>query len=211
MTAVGDAPLVEYWVAGRPIPGEAESGDAYLVAPFPGGALAAVVDGLGHGPRAHDAAVLAIDTLAQQPGDPLPVLMQRCHHALKTSRGAVMTLASFNAAHCTMSWLAVGNVDAFLLRAAAPGAKPAAIVPRGGIVGDRLPPLNPVTLPVYPGDLLLLATDGIATAFIREIGALLQPRQLVNHILTQHAKSTDDALIVGVQWINGNKAPAAVP
>jgi hypothetical protein len=33
-----------------------------------------------------------------------------------------------------------------------------------------------------------------------------QPRQLINHIFAQHAKNTDDALILGVQWINGSRA-----
>lgn len=205
MNAPETEPLVRYWVAERPIPGQRESGDQYLVAQFPGGVLAAAVDGLGHGPEASEVAKLAIATLAAQPDDPVPVLMQRCHEELKRTRGAVMTLASFQASSNTLTWLGVGNVDAILRRGNAPQSKPIAILPRGGIVGDRLPPLNPATLPVVRGDLLLLVTDGIASLFTREIDRMEQPRQLINHIFAQHAKSTDDALILGVQWINGNR------
>lgn len=205
MTAPGSAPLVDYWVAQRPILGEHESGDQYLVAHFPGGALAAVVDGLGHGEQASIAAKLAIATLAAQPDDPVPVLMQRCHEALRKTRGAVITLASFHGATRTMTWLAVGNVEAILRRDRVLRSKPIAILPRNGIVGDRLPPLNPATLPLARGDLLLLATDGIASVFVREVDRMEQPRQLVNHIFAQHAKNTDDALILGVEWINGNR------
>lgn len=206
MTAPVPAPLVNYWVAERPIPGQNESGDQYLVAQHPGGVLVAVVDGLGHGTQACIAAKVAVATLAAQPGDPVQVLMQRCHDALKKTRGAVVTLASFDAGTNALTWLAVGNVEAVLRRNSLPRSKPIAILPRGGIVGDRLPPLNPATLSVFPGDLLLMATDGIASMFVREIDRMEQPRQLVNHIFTQHAKNTDDALILGVQWINGSRA-----
>jgi len=206
MLAPVNEPLVDHWVAERPIPGERESGDQYLVAHHPAGVLVAVVDGLGHGEPASFAAKMAIDTLAVQPDDPVPVLMQRCHEALKKTRGAVVTLASLRADTSTLTWLAVGNVDAVLRRSSAPRGKPIAILPRGGIVGDRLPPLNPATLPIAKGDLLVLATDGIGSVFTRELVSMEQPRQLINHIFAQHAKSTDDALILGVQWKIGNKA-----
>jgi len=200
------APLVDYWVAQRPIPGQIESGDQFLVAEHPCGVLVAVVDGLGHGEQASVAAKQAVSSLAAQPDDPVQVLMLRCHEALKKTRGAVVTLASFEASNNCLTWLAVGNVEAVLRRNSPAGSKPIAILPRGGIVGDRLPPLNPASLPVSKGDLLLLATDGIASSFTREIGRMEQPRQLLNHIFTQHAKNTDDALILGVQWINGSRA-----
>lgn len=205
MTAPGSEPLVNYWVAERPIPGQNESGDQYLVAHYPGGVLVAVIDGLGHGEQASIAARQAVATLAAQPDDPVQVLMQRCHDALKKTRGAVVTLASFEASTNSMTWLAVGNVEAVLRRESHPRSKPVAIMPRGGIVGDRLPPLNPATLAISHGDLLLLATDGIASNFMREVDCMEQPRQLINHIFAQHAKNTDDALILGVQWINGSR------
>lgn len=206
MNAPGNVPLVNYWIAERPLPGYLDSGDKYLVAPFPGGVLAAVADGLGHGEEASAASSTAIATLAAHPGAPVAALMQRCHEALRPTRGAVITLASFHACSSTMTWLAVGNVEAVLRRGSSPHAKPVAILPRGGIIGDRLPPLNPATLAVAPGDLLLLATDGIDSMFVRDVCCMEQPRQLVNHIFARHAKSTDDALILGVEWTNGSKA-----
>ena len=206
MTTPETEPLVNYWVAERPIPGQSESGDQYLVAQYSSGVLVAVVDGLGHGEQACIAAKLAIATLAAQPDNPVQVLMQRCHKALRKTRGAVITLVSLDASSSSLTWLAVGNVEAVLRRNAMPRDKPVTILPRGGIVGDRLPPLNPATHTISHGDLLLLATDGIASIFLQEVDRMEQPRQLVNHIFAQHAKHTDDALILGVQWINGSRA-----
>jgi len=203
MMRSGTTPLLHYWVAGRPIPGERECGDQYLVADFAGGALAAVIDGLGHGDAAADAAKRAVAVLAEHASAPVAVLMQRCHEQLRRMRGAVMTLASFNAADSTITWLGVGNVECMLLRAGASQAKPATLMLRGGIVGDRLPPLLPATVPVQPGDLLLLATDGIASAFLRDLRYPDDPQRLVSHLFSHYARSTDDALILGVQWISG--------
>ena len=45
--------LIEWASAGMPLSGNHnESGDLHLIARFPDGALAAVMDGLGHGPEA---------------------------------------------------------------------------------------------------------------------------------------------------------------
>jgi len=208
MIRSGTTPLLQYWVTGRPYPGECECGDQYLVAGFAGGALAAVIDGLGHGERAAEAAKHAVGILAEHASEPVVTLMQRCHEKLRRMRGVVMTLASFSETDSTMTWLGVGNVECMLLRAGAQSTKPASPLLRGGIVGDRLPPLLPATVPVQQGDLLLLATDGIASAFIRDLRYPEEPQGLINHLFSQYARNTDDALILGVQWTNGATRPA---
>lgn len=208
MIRSGTTPLLQYWVAGRPFPGERECGDQYLVAGFAGGALVAVLDGLGHGERAAEAARHAVEILDAHASEPVVVLMQLCHDKLRRMRGVVMTLASFSEADSSITWLGVGNVECMLLRSGARNTKPASPLLRGGIVGDRLPPLLPATVPVQPGDLLLLATDGIASAFIRDLRYPDEPQRLVNHLFSQYARNTDDALILGVQWKNGATHPA---
>lgn len=210
MISSGSTPLLQYWVAARPLPGQAASGDQYLVAAFTGGVLVAVVDGLGHGDPAHEAAILAVETLRAHAHEPPATLMRRCHEALKRTRGAVMTVASFCAADSVMTWLAIGNVEGMLIRAGGEGdahEKPFAILPRGGIVGGHLPVLNPASVAVRPGDLLLLATDGICSAFYREARHAEQPGQLVQQLFFRHARDTDDALLLGAQWTNGNTIP----
>lgn len=207
MMRSGTTPLLQYWVTARPIPGERESGDQYLVASFPGGALAAVIDGLGHGEQAAAAAKLAVAILSEHAGEPVVALVQHCHEKLRRMRGVVMTIASFNAADNTITWLGVGNVECMLLQGGAGHAKPASLLLRGGIVGDRLPPLHPATVPVRPGDLLVFATDGIASAFLRDLRYPEDPQRLVNQLFSQYARNTDDALILGVQWTNGATVP----
>jgi serine phosphatase RsbU (regulator of sigma subunit) len=205
MTASGTTPYLHYWVAVRPLIGQSQSGDQYVVACFDGGVLIAVVDGLGHGDDAAHAAKTAVATLAAHAHDPVTVLLQRCHEDLRKTRGAVMSIASYRAADKTLTWAGVGNVEGLLVRAAAQSRdKPHFLLSRGGIVGDRLPSLSPTTLHVHDGDLLLFATDGIGSSFSRDLRPTEQAPALITHIFTQYAKTTDDALILGARWKGGS-------
>lgn len=207
----GSTPLLDYWVATRPIPGQSESGDQFLVAPFPNGVLIAVIDGLGHGDQAAMAARMATAVLTAHAGEPVVKLVQRCHEALKRTRGAVMSIASCNATDNSITWLGIGNVEAMLVRANAPAnAKRPSLLLRGGIVGDRLPTLLPTTLPLHCGDLLFFATDGIQSAFMRNIHFTERPHELVHQIFMEHGRSTDDALLLGGRWTNGEMTRGAV-
>ncbi len=56
-------PAIEWCVASRAAPEEAESGDLHLVSQWEGGALLAVIDGLGHGSQARVATRQAAEVL----------------------------------------------------------------------------------------------------------------------------------------------------
>ena len=197
-----EKPLLEWSVATRTMSGEIECGDAHLVVELPGGALVAVVDGLGHGREAAVAAREAVATLTQHADEPVVPLLQRCHGQLRATRGVVMTLASFREADATMTWLGVGNVEGFLLRANA-AAIPAreSVLLRGGVVGYEIPPLRPATHRVAAGDTLVLATDGIRSAFAEGLDVAVPPREMAAGVLARHAKDTDDALVLVARWL----------
>lgn len=194
------AELIEWAVAARALPGERESGDLHVVEPFPGGILVAVIDALGHGEVAASAARLAGATLHAHASASLPTLVERCHQHLRPTRGVVMSVASFNARDATITWLGIGNVDGYLIRADMT-TKPTreAIVVRGGVVGYQLPTLRPSTITVWPGDTLVMATDGIASGFIEGQCAGL-PQQVANEILERYGKTTDDALVLVARY-----------
>lgn len=199
----GTTPLLQYWVAARAIPGEWESGDQYLVAPFSHGVLIAVVDGLGHGSKAAVAAKTAIATLAEHAGEPVVSLVQHCHTALRRTRGAVMSLATLNGLDNTMSWLGIGNVEGVLVSSRqGPAPRNVSLLLRGGIVGDRLPRLLPSTMQLTPGDLLFFGTDGIRSTFIQDIQYVEQPFGLMHQLFFRHGRNTDDALLLGAKWTN---------
>ena len=90
------AGVVDWSARNRPLPGETESGDAPVVVFFPGGALLGLIDGLGHGPEAATAARAAVARLEAAPDQPVLKLINLCHEALRSTRGAVTWIAGSN-------------------------------------------------------------------------------------------------------------------
>ena len=188
---------VEWGVASRPRQGNDESGDRALVEPVADGLLIAVVDGLGHGPDAAQAAVAAIDVMHGAAGSPLEAIVLECHRKLIGSRGAVMTLARFDTARMTITWLGVGNVEGRLVSFTAGGPpRTQSLVLRAGVVGSRLPALRPATVSLGLADTLILATDGIAPGFDAALASAGAPREIAQRILSDFGRATDDALVL---------------
>jgi phosphoserine phosphatase RsbX len=178
---------------------EAQSGDLHVVVPFPGGALVVLIDGLGHGPEAAMAASAAVPVLEAHASDPVVDLVQHCHGALRKTRGAVMSLASFRTADSSMTWLGVGNVDAVLVRGR--GERAEAIAVRGGVVGYQLPPVRATTVTVSPGDVLIMATDGIHSGFTGGLVIEDSPQDIAESILARFARRSDDAHVVVARYL----------
>jgi negative regulator of sigma-B (phosphoserine phosphatase) len=194
---------IEWGVASTPLKGNKESGDTYLVRHFAGGALTAVIDGLGHGSEAAEAARGAMATLEERPSESVIFLLQQCHQRLQGApRSVVMTLASFNFAENTLMCAGVGNVEGILMHAD-PRAilRQEAVVPHRGLVGGRLPPLRASSHPVRPGDTLILTTDGIRPGFDSEMRSDLAPQALADAILGQYNLGNDDALVLVVRYL----------
>jgi hypothetical protein len=196
--------ILDWAVASQATPGEVVSGDGHLVQEFPGGALAAAVDGVGHGVEAAAAAQVAVETLQAHAHQSVLPLVKRCHEALLKTRGVVMTLASFNAVDGTLTWVGVGNVEGVLLRAdpkASPAREHALLL--GGVVGLQLPVLRGFVIPVAAGDTLMFATDGIRSGFDEGLPPDLTPRQTADRIMGRNAKGTDDALVLVARYLGG--------
>jgi negative regulator of sigma-B (phosphoserine phosphatase) len=202
MNAAGPREVVEWGVAGRTLGGESESGDLHVVTAFDHGALAAVIDGLGHGPEAAEAARAAAASLKRRPDAPVLDLIQQCHRDVRHTRGVVMSVASFDADRDVIRCAGVGDVEGVLVRAASAAVEArASLLLRSGVVGYRLPPLREAAWPVARGDVLILATDGVRHDFAATIPAGREPQQIAEGIVADHGKSTDDALVLVVRYL----------
>ena len=192
---------LEVGIAGHPSAGQSQSGDRCVLCAFPGGVLVGVLDGLGHGAEAYEAARLASETLVEHAQESLVSLISRCHERLRSKRGVVMSLASFLEKQGLMSWAGVGNVDGLLLRSdrRAQRAREFLLV-RPGVVGVRLGFLKAPVLPVGPGDTLFFATDGIRSDFANCFSRTTPAQKIADQILLHHNKGTDDALVLVARY-----------
>lgn len=198
-------PGIEWAVAERPLLGQSVNGDHHLVRAVDGGMLLAVMDGLGHGEEAARASRLAAECLNDaQPAYGLDTLVRECHEALRGSRGVALTLALYHAGLAQLQWCSIGNVEGVLWhRPGQPDAERLCVPLRGGVVGYQLPSLHVSTVPVAPGDVCCLASDGIASAFVEKTPAFLEPRRLADYILERYGRTTDDALVLAVRFGEG--------
>ncbi len=196
--------LAEWGLAARAIAGETASGDGHVLVAFADGFLAAVVDGLGHGPQAATAASRAMASLRNHAGETVTELMHRCHEDLRHTRGAVLSLASFSTDRGVMTWLGVGNVEGVLFRVVPTDEGPReSLLLRGGVVGYRLPPLREAILPISVGDTLVLATDGISSRFCDRSPLGLHPQDYADEVMSRWGKDSDDALVLAVRYLGG--------
>jgi hypothetical protein len=195
------AQVIEWGVASLTMPGQSRSGDRHLVQPYTNGVLVAVVDGLGHGEQAASAADLAVTILSQHAHESVVALCKRCHDGLRETRGAVMSLASFNEQDGSLTWMGIGNVEGVVLGAeGSPHSRHEYLCLRSGVVGGTLPSLNASFMPMKEGDTLIFVTDGIRSGFAKGLSTGDPPQLMANRILAEYGKGSDDALVLVARY-----------
>jgi phosphoserine phosphatase RsbX len=199
----GVQPAIVHWgYAARALRRGAESGDLHVVLPRNNGALIAVIDGLGHGAEAATAARIAAAAIELCAEEPIADIVQQCHAVLQRTRGVVLSMVSLDGASDQMIWIGVGNVEAGLYRVnEATRPRRESLLLQGGVVGYLLPRLRPATLSIYPGDILVLATDGISDRFSTVSPYGREPQEVADDILARYGEETDDALVLVARYL----------
>ncbi len=193
---------IAWAAAASAAPGQDACGDVHVAAPFRGGFLCGVIDGLGHGRDAQLAAEAARATLVESPARSLESLIAGCHEALRRLRGAVLSLASFDFERAQLTWLGVGNVEGVVVRAS--GAPRERLLLRGGVVGHTLPPLRVASMPMAGGDTLVFASDGIDATFADVVHPRAAVSDIADRVLATHATGSDDAMVLAVRVVGAS-------
>jgi Stage II sporulation protein E (SpoIIE) len=186
----------------------AMNGDAFVIERFKGGALIAVVDGLGHGERAFRAAEVAVRCLRSRPEQALDVVFRGVAKACHSTDGVVMAAARFEFANgVAFEFASIGNIEARLFVAASiPDLAPRTetLMVRRGILGANA--VDPyVTRHSWPaGSALVLHSDGVVSrwgiAEFRDV-RYETASAMADAMLGRLAKEDDDATLVVVRDI----------
>ncbi len=142
-----------------PIKGEDVCGDGWGAKRTAASMLLMVVDGLGHGISAAEAAREAEKVFAQSQTDSPTPILQDSHDSLKKTRGAAMAIASLNFERGLLSFAGVGNIAASIL---APDTS-RGMASHNGTVGHQLHKIQEFSFPWSSQNLLVMHSDGLNT------------------------------------------------
>lgn len=210
----GTALLCRKWVAGkpaagclpgawsRPHPGEQANGDAYVMHTAANRTLLAVVDGLGHGAGAKQAADAARDSLAEWSGEPVDEVLLSIHQALRATRGAVAAVIVLEPDRRRLTYAGVGNIDARMIERRT--LSTTRFVPSNGTLGLRSVKARVMTHEWRDADSLLvvMASDGVSAQWDAADypGLVEQDPQLVAAVLMRdYGRASDDATVLAVR------------
>ncbi len=180
-------------VLSKPHLGETHNGDQATVIHTNNFTLVALVDGLGHGLVAFQAAKSAITIIEQNYQVPLDQLIKIMHIELMKTRGAAVSLAKINYDPQTIDYLGIGNVNTALISNTANH-----LVNYNGTVGLDISRSHVVTYKYELGMRLIMYTDGLASNWMKnqDLNIECDALQQAHTILSSHARPTDDATLV---------------
>lgn len=185
-------------IAKRALDDARECGDACGYWELDGKLVLCVADGLGHGPEAEKAATAALDCIAANLGEPITGIFERCNVALFKTRGAAMSIAVIDKDTGSFSYGGIGNVLGVF------GKAGETVLPNsGGIVGAGYNRLSVEKARLWPGDLVVMYTDGVKSdiALRRYDRAVIaDAKRLAEMILHDWRRGTDDAAVLAFRY-----------
>ncbi|MGB7495325.1 MAG: SpoIIE family protein phosphatase [Candidatus Acidiferrum sp.] len=148
---------VDVGVLSVPIKGEEVCGDGWKVRKAGQSVLLMVVDGLGHGVLAAEAAREAERIVGESEHGGLTEILQDCHDGLKKTRGAAMAMVSLQPEKELLRFAGVGNIGSQVLT---PGGS-RGMASHAGTLGHHLSTIQEFTFPWSAESMLVMHSDGL--------------------------------------------------
>jgi anti-sigma regulatory factor (Ser/Thr protein kinase) len=181
-----------------PKPGEQVCGDSWSVSCGPEGPTLLLVDGLGHGPDAAEAAVEAVRLFHRFGAHRLPALLDYIHGGLRATRGAAVSLARLEESSRKILFSGIGNVAGVLLA----NGDLRRMVSMPGTAGHNARKIQSFDYP-FPSGLVILHSDGLVSSWTLEKYPDLAARHpsLIAAVLYRDlTRGRDDATVLVAKW-----------
>lgn len=176
------------------IRGEDVDGDGWEIHEEDGTLTLLVVDGLGHGQPAHDAALAACAAFRIAKGSPAAKL-RTIHDALRQTRGAAAAIAELHPDGGTMRFAGIGNISGTMIDRASRRSA----VSLYGIVGHDVREFREFSYPWSRESCLIMHSDGLTTRWDldRYPGLLTHDPALIAGMLWKdHRRNNDDSTVL---------------
>lgn len=138
---------------------ETVCGDGWRSRPCNGNVLFMVVDGLGHGPYAAEAAREAERILDQSESLSPATILQDCHDALRKTRGAAAAVAAISPEKRLVFFCGVGNISGTLINLNSRRG----MTSHNGTLGHELHKVQEFSYPWEPDSVLIMHSDGLGS------------------------------------------------
>lgn len=204
----GTAVLARFWQSHVPAPsplevegfsvamlGEEESGDDWAVREDAEGCSIFVVDGLGHGLAAAEAAREAVRAFRDNGHRSVIEQMDAIHARLRSTRGAAAALARLDSRARTVRFVGIGNIAGIVID----GSESRSMVSMSGTLGHNVRTIREFTYPWRPGALVVMHSDGVSGRWdFSTYPGLKQraPALAASVIYRDMARGKDDATVV---------------
>jgi hypothetical protein len=176
-------------------PGEQVSGDGWYFARGQNSVIISLIDGLGHGHGAHEAATEAINSVERHHTESLERLLHRVHQNLVRTRGAALALARINLDSKVVHYAGIGNISAMICTDN--GSQ--RLVSHHGTAGHVIPHLREFQYAWPKGATLVMWSDGLSTNIdiSEHKGLLAKHPSLISSVLYRdHSRGRDDATVL---------------
>ena len=189
---------VAYGALRLPMRHEHACGDAWHLRVHGAQVVVTLIDGLGHGLPASDAAQAGVEAVAQAQKIGAPELITAMHAAMSGSRGGAAAVACVDTAADSVQFAGIGNISATLCEATSSRG----LASHPGIVGVQFRKAQPFTLHAGAGTLLLMHSDGLQARWsLRDYPGLFQrhPALIVAVLQRDFDRGRDDTGIVALR------------
>lgn len=139
--------------------GEVVCGDGWGIRPTADLSFFMVVDGLGHGIFAAEAAREAERVFADSRANSAEMILRDCHDALKKTRGAAGAIAAISKEKGTLVFSGVGNISSTVVD----GENRRGIASHNGTLGHQIHKMQEFTVPWNSESLLIMHSDGLGS------------------------------------------------
>ncbi len=187
--------LFDFGAACVPYPGEEVCGDTWAVHQEINRVLILLVDGLGHGIGAAEAADKAAQTFKRNTRLPPLMMMAAIDSVLHDTRGAVAAVAEIDLQAQMLRFVGVGNLSAAVYDL----DQTYNLMSHNGTVGYEMGRVQEFTYPFLPGALLIMHSDGCTSQLSpRPYPGLQihQPALIAGVLYRDFERGRDDATVL---------------
>lgn len=173
--------------------GEALSGDSWAVSDD--GTTFLVIDGLGHGMLAADAAKVGVEVFRKSQSLVPSAILERMHAAMRSTRGAAGAIAKVDPAQRRIHFAGIGNISCALVNE----GRTQGLVSHNGTLGHQMRRVQQFDYAYNPGDLLIMQSDGLSTHSKKGLPSSLlsqHPMVVAPLIFAEQLRGRDDATLL---------------